>query len=46
MVEKATNKTLKIRFEVDKSLPGGLAVYGERFGRYPVDPSVIFVMKK
>jgi len=46
LIEKATNKTLKIRFEVDKSLPGGLAVYGERFGRYPVDPTVIFVMKK
>lgn len=46
LIEKATNKTLRIRFEVDKSLPGGLAVYGERFGRYPVDPSIIFVMKK
>jgi hypothetical protein len=39
-------KTLKVRLEVDRSLPGGLAVYGERFGRFPVDPSVVFVMKK
>ena len=46
LIERATNKTLKIRLEVDKSLPGGLAVYGERSGRYPVDPTVIFVMKK
>jgi hypothetical protein len=46
MIEKGTSRTLKIRFEVDKSFPGGLAVYGERFGRYPVDPTVIFVMKK
>ncbi len=46
ILEKTNGKNLKIRFEVDKSLPGGLAVYGERFGRYPVDPAVIFVMKK
>jgi hypothetical protein len=45
LIGKATNKTLKIRFEVDKSLPGGLAIYGEKFGRYPVDPALIFVMK-
>lgn len=36
-------KELTIRLEVDESLPGGLAVYGERFGRYPVEPSVVFV---
>jgi len=35
-----------VRLEVDDVLPGGLAIYGERFGRYPVDPSIIFVMKK
>ena len=46
IIEKATNKTIKIRFEVDKSLPGGLAIYGEKFGSYPVDPTLIFVMKK
>jgi hypothetical protein len=46
LIRKATDKKLTIRFEVDESMPGGLAVYGERFGRYPVDPSVIFVMKQ
>jgi predicted transcriptional regulator len=46
IIEKATNKTIKIRFEVDKSFPGGLAIYGEKFGSYPVDPTLIFVMKK
>jgi hypothetical protein len=45
LIERAINKTLTVRFEVDKSLPGGLAIYGERFGRYPVDPTVIFVLK-
>ncbi len=39
-------RALLIRFEVDKALPGGLAIYGEQFGRYPVDPSLVFVMKK
>jgi hypothetical protein len=32
---------LTIRLSVDVSLPGGLAIYGERFGRYPVDPMLI-----
>lgn len=39
------NGKLKIRLTVAESLPGGVAVYGERFGRYMMDPSVIFVMK-
>ncbi len=34
-----------IRLEVDDALPGGLAVYGERFGRYPLDPTLLFVLK-
>jgi hypothetical protein len=33
---------LVVRLEVDPSLPGGLAVYGEHFGRYPVDPTLVF----
>jgi hypothetical protein len=45
LIQNTTEKSLKIRFEVDESLPGGLAIYGERFGRYPVDPSLIFVIK-
>ncbi|HEX6559661.1 MAG TPA: glycoside hydrolase family 2 TIM barrel-domain containing protein, partial [Longimicrobiales bacterium] len=32
-----------IRLEVPQSLPGGLAIYGQRFGRYPLDPTLIFV---
>jgi len=30
-----------IRLEVDAAVPGGLAVYGERFGRYPLDPAIV-----
>jgi hypothetical protein len=41
----ATAKQLIIRFEVDESLPGGLALYGERFGRYPLDPTLVFFPK-
>jgi hypothetical protein len=34
-----------LRLEVDAALPGGLAIYGERFGRYPVDPTLIFQLR-
>ena len=34
-----------IRLEVDPSLPGGLAIYGRHFGRYPLDPTLVFVSK-
>jgi hypothetical protein len=30
---------------VDDALPGGLAIYGARFGRYPVEPSVVWVVE-
>jgi hypothetical protein len=36
---------IRIRLEVDDSLPGGLAIYGARFGRYPLDPTLTFVLK-
>ena len=36
---------LVVRLEVDDALPGGLAIYGAKFGRYPVDPSVVFVLR-
>jgi len=39
----AADGALEVRLEVDEALPGGLAVYGARFGRYPVDPTVVFV---
>ena len=34
-----------VRLDVDAALPGGLAIYGARFGRYPVDPTVVFVLR-
>jgi hypothetical protein len=27
-------------------LPGGLAIYGRRFGRYPLDPTILFVQRR
>jgi len=45
-LEKAVDKKLSVRLEVNDTEPGGLAIYGEKFGRYPVDPTVVFVMKK
>ena len=46
-LEKAAAEgALQIRLEVDDALPGGLAIYGARFGRYPVDPTVVFVRKQ
>jgi predicted transcriptional regulator len=41
----AADGALQIRLEVDDALPGGLAIYGARFGRYPVDPTVVFIRK-
>jgi predicted transcriptional regulator len=38
----AREKSLVLRFSVDSALPGGLAIYGARFGRYPLDPTIIF----
>jgi hypothetical protein len=34
-----------LRLEVDDGLPGGLAVYGERTGRYPLDPTLVLGLK-
>jgi len=36
---------LVIQLRVSDALPGGLAIYGEQFGRYPLDPSISFVLK-
>ncbi len=38
-------RRILIRFEVDDALPGGLAIYGEQFGRYPLDPTLVLVAK-
>jgi len=34
-----------LRLEVDEARSGGLAIYGERFGRYPVDPTLVFQLR-
>jgi hypothetical protein len=41
----AAAREIVIRLEVDPALPGGLAIYGERFGRYPLDPTLVFTLK-
>jgi hypothetical protein len=41
----AQAKEIVLRLEVDSALPGGLAIYGERFGRYPVDPTLVFQLR-
>ncbi len=35
-----------VRLEVDEALPGGLAVYGEGAGRYPLDPSLVLTLRR
>jgi len=42
----AAQGQLVIRLEVDPELPGGLAIYGRRFGRYPLDPTVVFLLRR
>lgn len=42
---QSEGKDLTVRFEVDAALPGGLAIYGENFGRYPIDPTICFENK-
>ncbi len=41
----AAAKEFVIRLEVDPSLPGGRALYGERFGRYPLDPTLVLTLE-
>lgn len=41
----AESKEIVLRLEVDDALPGGLAIYGEQFGRYPLDPTLAFAIK-
>jgi hypothetical protein len=38
------DQEITIRMQVDESSSGGLAVYGNKFGRYPLDPTLIFTM--
>jgi hypothetical protein len=47
LLERAAQaKELVLRLEADDALAGGIAVYGERFGRYPLDPTVVFVLRR
>jgi predicted transcriptional regulator len=34
---------VRIRLEVPEGVNGGLAIYGKSFGRYPLDPTLVFV---
>jgi predicted transcriptional regulator len=38
------SRVVRVRFEVDDAFPGGLAIYGERFGRYPIDPTLGLIL--
>ena len=39
---EAVSKHMTIRFTVPEDTPGGLALYGREFGRYPLDPTLVF----
>jgi len=41
----AQEGAIVIRLEADEALAGGIAIYGEQFGRYPLDPTLAFVLK-
>ncbi len=42
----AASGRIVLRLVVPDSLPGGLAIYGARFGRYPLDPTIVFVRRR
>ena len=47
-IEKSVDENVfRIKLAVDESseTSGGLAVYGENFGRYPLGPSIIITKK-
>ncbi|CAN5427581.1 hypothetical protein BH09GEM1_BH09GEM1_36990 [soil metagenome] len=45
LARAAREGAVVVRMEVDGATPGGLAIYGAHFGRYPVDPTVAFVLR-
>ncbi len=45
LARAAQSGAVVVRLEVDSAMPGGLAIYGARFGRFPVDPTVAFVLR-
>lgn len=40
IIKNAQNGEVTIRLQVDGN--GGLAIYGDKFGRYPINPSLVF----
>ena len=45
IAQAARSGEVVVRLEVDDALPGGLAIYGAKFGRYPLDPTVVFLLR-
>jgi len=45
LADAARSGAVVVRLTVDPALPGGLAIYGAHFGRYPLDPTVLFVLR-
>jgi len=45
IAQGARTGEMVVRLEVNDSLPGGLEIYGARFGRYPLDPTILFVLR-
>jgi predicted transcriptional regulator len=45
LADAARSGSIIVRLAVDTALPGGLAIYGSGFGRYPIDPTVLFVLR-
>ena len=41
----AASGRIDLRLEVSDALPGGLAIYGAQFGRYPLDPAIVFALR-
>jgi hypothetical protein len=39
-------QAIRIRLEVPEGVNGGLAIYGKAFGRYPLDPTLVFGRKE
>lgn len=44
--DAAASGEIRLRLEVDEALAGGLAIYGEASGRYPLDPSLVLTLRR
>jgi len=45
VAEAARSGAIEVRLSVDEASSGGLAVYGSRYGRYPLDPTVVLTLR-